>query len=112
MKKRDIIKESSTFNSIINNGKKIKNKYYNVFFINNNIGRPLFGIAVGKKIGNAVLRNKNKRQIKSIIDNNMSFFSNSCYYIIMLKKEINELDFQDKEKFLISLISKGEKNEE
>ena len=111
MKKSEIIKDSSVFDNVIKNGNLIKNRYYNVFYLNNELNKPLFGIAVGKKIGSAVTRNKNKRQIKAIIDENISLFSNPCYYIIMLKKEINELNFQDKKKHLISLLSKGEQNE-
>ena len=111
MKKSKIIKESSIFDDVIRNGKILKNRYYNIFYLENNLNKPLFGFAIGKKIGNAVTRNKNKRQIKAIIDENISLFSNPCYYIIMLKKEINEINFQDKKDSLISLISKGDKNE-
>ena len=111
MKKREIIKESSIFDNVIKNGRLIKNRYYNIFYSDNSLDKPLFGFAVGKKIGNAVTRNKNKRQIKAIIDNNISLFKKPCYYIIMLKKEINELSFQEKEKYLIELLSKGDNNE-
>jgi ribonuclease P protein component len=111
MKKNKIIKESSIFDDVIKNGKLLKNRYYKIFYLENNLDKPLFGFAVGKKIGNAVTRNKNKRQIKAIIDENISLFSNPCYYIIMLKKEINEISFQDKKESLISLLSKGDKHE-
>ena len=111
MKKNKIIKESSIFDNVIKNGKVLKNRYYNVFYMNNDLDQPLFGFAVGKKIGNAVTRNKNKRQIKSIVDNNISLFSKPCYYIIMLKKEINEITFKEKQDSLISLMNKGEQNE-
>ena len=111
MKKKIIIKESSIFDNVIKNGKLLKNRYYNIFYLDNCVDQPMFGFAVGKKIGNAVTRNKNKRQIKAIVDNNISLFSKPCYYIIMLKKEINEISFKEKQDFLISLMSKGENNE-
>ncbi len=111
MKKRRIIKSSLLFDQVINNGSKVSNKYYNVFYLPNNYSYPLFGIAVGKKIGTAVVRNKNKRQIKNIIDNNDYLVSNSYYYIIMLKKDIVSLNYNEKEKELKSLMSKGDKNE-
>ena len=111
MKKSEIIKESIIFDDVINNGTVLKNRYYNIFYKDNNCNKPLFGFAVGKKIGNAVTRNKNKRQIKAIVDNNLSLFSKPCYYIIMLKKEINDLTFKQKKEYLVSLINKGEKNE-
>ena len=33
MKKREIIKESSIFDNVIKNGKLLKNKYYNIFYL-------------------------------------------------------------------------------
>ena len=109
MKKKKIIKESNVFENVIKNGKVKKNKYYNIFYLSNDLNKPLFGFAVGKKIGNAVCRNKNKRQIKAIIDENEYLFSNN-YYIIMLKRGINEISFSEKRKMLIELMQE-EKNE-
>ncbi len=111
MKKYKIIKDSSIFEEVINNGKVLKNKYYNILYLDNNLNKPLFGFAVGKKIGNAVIRNKNKRQIKAIVDEYEYLFSKPYYYIIMLKRAVNEISFDEKKKNLIHLIQEGEYNE-
>ncbi len=111
MKKYKIIKKSSVFEDIIKNGKLIKNRYLNIFYLENGENKTLFGFAVGKKIGNAVCRNKNKRQIKAIVDEYEYLFSKPYYYIIMLKKDINDLSFNEKKNLLIELMQKGEKNE-
>ena len=111
MKKKDIIKESIIFNDVINNGKCLKNHYYNIFYKENDLNRSLFGFAIGKKIGNAVTRNKNKRQLKNIVDYNHNLFSNCYYYIIMVKKDINSLSYQEKEKYLLELLNKENTNE-
>ena len=72
----------------------------------------LFGISIPKKIGNAVIRNKNKRQIKNIIDNNKNNIQNGYNYVIIIRKEILSLSYQEKEQELINLFKKiGEKNE-
>lgn len=113
MKKNQIIKSSMVFEDVIKNGNVLKNKYYNIFYKENNSNKALFGFAVGKKLGNAVTRNKNKRQLKNIVDNNQYLFSNSNYYIIMLKKDILSLNYKEKKENFIKLMSlkKGEKNE-
>ena len=111
MKKYKIIKDSDIFEKVIKTGKIKKNKYYNIFYLENDLNKPLFGFAVGKKIGNAVTRNKNKRQIKSIIDEHEYLFSKPYYYIIMLKKDINDISFGEKRNMLISLMQEGEQNE-
>lgn len=110
MKKKEIIKKSNDYTKVINKNNKLKNKYYSLFYIKSD--NTLFGISIPKKIGNAVIRNKNKRQIKNIIDNNKNNIQNGYNYVIIIRKEILSLSYQKKEQELINLFKKiGEKNE-
>lgn len=110
MKKKEIIKKSNDYTKVINRNNKLKNKYYSLFYIKSD--NTLFGISIPKKIGNAVIRNKNKRQIKNIIDNNKNNIQNGYNYVIIIRKEILSLSYQEKEQELINLFKKiGEKNE-
>lgn len=110
MKKKEIIKKSNDYTKVINKNNKLKNKYYSLFYIKSD--NTLFGISIPKKIGNAVIRNKNKRQIKNIVDNNKNNIQNGYNYVIIIRKEILSLSYQEKEQELINLFKKiGEKNE-
>ena len=110
MKKKEIIKKSNDYTKVINKNNKLKNKYYSLFYIKSD--NTLFGISIPKKIGNAVIRNKNKRQIKNIIDNNKNNIQNGYNYVIIIRKEILSLSYQEKDQELINLFKKiGEKNE-
>lgn len=112
MKKYEIIKKNSDFNDIINSGSLLKNKYYSVYYVKSEEDYPKFGLAVSKKFGNAVERNKIKRQLRSIIDNNKDRFK-ANNYIIMVRKCLKEVSFQVKEeKFLEIMVRKGDINEE
>lgn len=113
MKKINIIKKSEEINNVIKKGKRYRNKYYYIYKEKNNLLRHRFCICVSKKIGNAVVRNKNKRQIKDIIDKSNLGFSSSMDYVIILSKEINNIDFHEKKKYLIELLKQveGEINE-
>ena len=71
MKKVNIIKESKDFDSIIHSNKPHKYKDYIIYIEYNDENTYRFGLSVGKKIGNAVTRNKVKRQFKKIIDKNI-----------------------------------------
>lgn len=111
MKKKDIVKSNELFNDIINKGKRNASKYFVLCSVKKNEVNNKYGIAVGKKVGNAVVRNKIKRQIRHIIDKNIKLFPNYHNYIIISKKEILNLSFLDIEKEIIKLINKGDYNE-
>lgn len=106
MKKYEIIKDKSEFDNLIHNAPYLKNKYYVIYNKERTPKFPRFGIAVGKKIGNAVTRNRVKRQMRAIIDNNKNLFQNSKDYIIIVKKTFLDLSFSEMEKELKSLIEK------
>lgn len=106
MKKYEIIKEKYEYDKIIHNSPYQKNKYFVIYNKEREEKYPRFGLAVGKKLGNAVTRNKIKRQLRVIIDNNKKLFKNSKDYIIIVKKAILDLSFQEMEKELIGLIKK------
>lgn len=105
MKKNEIIKSANEFNNIIHTGKYLKNNYFVIYYINNDNDYPHFGIAVGTKIGNAVTRNKYKRILKSIVDENKNLFSKGNNYIIILKKACLNLDFSTLSDNLVNLIT-------
>lgn len=112
MKKKNVVKSKILFNDIIQKGKRNTNKYFVICSVSKNELNNNYGIAVGKKVGNAVTRNKIKRQIRNIIDKNYKLFPNFHNYIIICKKEILNLSFWEMEKELIKLLNKGEQNEE
>lgn len=112
MKKINIIKENYDFNRIITNFKPFRSKYFYIFKENVKDSYH-FGFSISKKTGNAVKKNKLKRQIKSILDQFEYNTKFNC--IIMAKKNIFDVSYQDLEKDLVFAIKKlnleGEKNE-
>ena len=105
MKKRDVVKSNELFNSIIANGKRISNKYFIICYEKKDYYKNNYGIAVGKKIGNAVTRNKIKRQVRKIIDDNTFLFPNYHNYIIICKRDILLIKYQEMELNLRSLLN-------
>ena len=95
MKKFEIIKLHKDFDEIIHNGSYKKNKYYIIYNKERDLSFPKFGIAVGKKLGNAVTRNKVKRQVRMIINNNKNLFKNNRDYIIIVKKSVLDITYQE-----------------
>ena len=81
MKKKEILKKNSDFNRLINSLKPIKSNHFIFYLEENNYELYQFGFSVGKKVGGAVIRNKVKRQLKSIVDKNN--YRNGFICIIM-----------------------------
>lgn len=113
MKKINIIKKNEDFSRIIHSCKYIKNDLFVIYIERNeNINNYHFGISVSKKIGNAVLRNKIKRQIKDIIDK--FDYQNNFNCIIIVKKNISFSNYKEMKEKLFYLLTrenviKGEK---
>ena len=103
MKKINILKDSHDFDRIIKSYKSYKYKDYIIFIERNTNDVYKFGLSVGKKIGNAVNRNKVKRQLKSIIDK--KDYQNNFNCIIIVGKGINERTFEEREKNLLFALN-------
>ncbi len=102
MKKKNILKNSRDFDRIIKNSKPYKYKDYIIFLERKTTDVYHFGISVSKKIGNAVVRNKVKRQIKNIISKND--YQNNFNCIIIVGRAITEKSYQQMEENLVSAL--------
>ncbi len=108
MKKHQKIKDNIYFNKIIEKGNIIKSPFFNMFFIEKEEIQPKFGLAVGKKIGNAVIRNKYKRKYWNIITLNKNLFQKKRDYIIIVKERSKLATFFEIEKMLKEKLNEKE----
>ena len=104
MKKYEIVKEHKDFDDIINTGKYKKGRYFVIYNKDNNLKYNRFGIAVSKKSGHAVDRNRIKRVTRMILETNKNMFKNGYDYIIIVKRNANDMDYQALEKDILSII--------
>ena len=106
MKKKNIVKNSEDFTRIISKKQGVVNNYFIINMEENNNLIPKFGITFVKNMCNAVNRNKLKRQVKSIIDNNKKIYENNKNYIIIIRKDALNKSYKELEDNLISLFNK------
>lgn len=111
MKKKFIVKKNKEFNEIINSKESKANSFYIVHYSKAKENYSRFGISVGKKIGKATVRNKYKRKIRSIIDNNKKDYPNNLDYIIIMRKECLNQKHDILEKNLNILIKNIDRND-
>ena len=104
MKKYEIVKEHKSFDEIINTGKYKKGSYFVIYNKDNNINIPRFGIAVSKKSGHAVIRNKLKRVTRMILTTNKNMFKKGFDYIIIVKSNAINMSYEALEKDILNII--------
>lgn len=105
MKKIHIIKKNEEYNRIIQNVTPLKYKEYILYVEKTDNDSYYFGFSVGKKVGNAVTRNKIKRQLKNILDEKN--YQNGFNCIIMVRKAVIDKSFQERRKDLLVALDKA-----
>lgn len=110
MNRKYSLKKNHEIEKLIKIKKSVGNYYYAIYYrITNKI--PKIGISVSKKVGNAVVRNYQKRVLKEIIRFNIDeFYGIKC--LIVIKKASMSLTFEEKKKQLEYLIKKINKDKE
>ncbi len=104
MNKENIVKKNLDFQRIIKNNKPYKYKDYVLYVEKNNDNNYHFGFSVGKKIGKAVIRNKIKRQLKSIVSK--KDYQNGFNCIIIVGSNILNKTYLEMEKNLLEVLTK------
>ena len=104
MRKLYIVKKQYDCDRIMKTGTMRKNKSYVIYYEKNDLPYDRFGISVGKKIGNAVNRNKHKRKLRAIIDNYKKLYVNNRDYIIILRGSAKDKDYQELNNDFLTLM--------
>lgn len=117
MNKQYRVKKSNEIEKILKEKKFSVNSYFSVYKRKNpETSHFRYAISVGKKLGNAVVRNKIKRQIRAILNElNIDLNKNTDVFIIA-KVKVLDIQYQEMLKQLEYLFNKqklikGEKND-
>ena len=102
MNKKYILKRNEEILLVIRTGLKQVFNNITIYRKKNKLTNSRFCISVSKKIGNAVVRNKLKRQVKDIIMKNM--VTNNEDYVIILSSSFKELPFLEKKNEILKGI--------
>src|SRR6202165_394415 len=67
VKQRSRLLRSADFDRTLRSGRRAASEYLALFVSDNELGRPRVGLAVSKKLGNAVVRNRVKRRLRELV---------------------------------------------
>lgn len=107
MKVKNRIKKNSDFDILIKSGKCIREKNLALYHLDNSLGYSRIGISVQTKLGNAVKRNKARRQLKALITELMDL-NVPKDYIFVIYKGYNVDEFDSLRESITKIINKLE----
>lgn len=97
MKKTEMLKKNYEFKNVLKRGKYYSGKLIDIVVLKNNLSINLLGLAISKKAGNSVKRNR----IKRLIRENYRLFEDEMKigysFVILLKKNAiyEEINFEN-----------------
>ena len=89
------LKTSKDFLEVISNGQKYTKSGLIFYFLKNNSENIKLGISIKKKTGNAVYRNKLKRQIKNLINLNLEKLIGFNLVVINYEERPKPIKYQE-----------------
>ncbi len=107
---RDLrISRGKEYSFIYKNSRRLQGKYMIVFARETKLPNNRFGIVTSKKIGNAVIRNRAKRQLREVIRKNLSNLRPGYDVVIVARFNIKEAKSDRIEMDFLRLMKKAGK---
>jgi ribonuclease P protein component len=106
------IRKKKDFLHLYKKGKRFRGKSFIFIYLSNELGYSRVAVVASKKLGNAVRRNKIKRQFRTLYRRNKILLTKPIDLIIIPHRKIHEVPWQSLEKdFLTALKSLNSRNQ-
>lgn len=101
------LKKRKEFAYIYRKGNKVHSEHLTLTYIQSKLENPKIGVVVSNKAGNAVLRNRYKRQIREIMKQNLNNLRSHQNIVLSAHPNISECDFSKLGEEINFLLKKG-----
>ena len=109
MKKENSLKKNQDFQKILETKQSVGCSTLVIYYLKNELNYTRVGISSGKKVGNAVIRNRTKRQVRALLDSLINY-EKSMDLIVIVRNKFLEQDYENNLKDLKYLLDKINKN--
>jgi ribonuclease P protein component len=92
VQRRNRLTRSRDFDSVYRNGRSVSTRFLTLYWFGRDeaVGAPRLGFAVPREVGNAVIRNRIKRQLREILDERLERVPVTNDYVLRVRKGLPE----------------------
>ena len=108
MKKENSLKKNQDFQKILEKKQSVGCSTLVIYYLKNELDYARVGISCGKRLGNAVIRNRTKRQVRALLDVSLNY-KNNMDYIVIVRNKFLEQNYENNLrdiKYLLEKINK------
>ena len=105
MKVINRIKSGEEFVTTVKKGKTLKNSSFVVHYQKNGLNTCRVGLSISKKVGNAVVRVRAKRQVRAMCDSLIDYANHTFDIVIVIRQDFLSKSFEDNKKALSKILS-------
>jgi len=108
MRKSYRVKKEQEFQRVFHHGNSVANRQFVVYQIDkSNQSHFRVGISVSKKLGNAVVRNRIKRLIRSVLTELKPQLQSEIDFIVIARKPVVSMNYQEVKKCMMHVLKLG-----
>lgn len=107
MKRRFRLTRTADFKRVRRLGKSYAHPLIVLITLPNELEQPRIAVAAGRRVGNAVLRNRAKRLIRAAVSHLITSITPGWDILIIARKPIVEATFQDTEQAVSNLLHRS-----
>ncbi len=106
MQRRNRLSRSRDFDAVYRQGRSVSTRFLTLYWFvrDEQVGDPRVGFAVPKAIGNAVVRNRMKRQLREIARERMEALPSANDYVLVVRKGLPEASEANGHEWLVARV--------
>ena len=92
MQRRNRLSRSRDFDAVYRQGRSVSTRFLTLYWFQRDeaVGDPRLGFAVPKAVGNAVVRNRIKRQLRALVRDRLGALPTSNDYVLVVRNGLPE----------------------